>query len=83
VIDLSGMRALDIDADAKTAWAETGITAGEYTSAVGERGRATGLATPARSGSAESLSGWNRLPGPEVRADDRRPASGRGGHRRW
>jgi FAD/FMN-containing dehydrogenase len=43
VIDLSGMRALDIDADAKTAWAETGITAGEYTSAVGERGRATGL----------------------------------------
>jgi FAD/FMN-containing dehydrogenase len=43
VIDLSAMRALDIDADAKTAWVETGITAGEYTSAVGERGRATGL----------------------------------------
>src|SRR5512132_4530835 len=43
VIDLSGMRALDIDADAKTAWVETGITAGEYTNAVGERGRATGL----------------------------------------
>jgi FAD/FMN-containing dehydrogenase len=43
VIDLSGMRALDIDVDANTAWVETGITAGEYTSAVGERGRATGL----------------------------------------
>ncbi len=43
VIDLSGMRALDIDADAKTAWVETGITAGEYTNVVGERGRATGL----------------------------------------
>jgi len=43
VIDLSGMRALDIDVDAKAAWVETGITAGEYTSAVGERGRATGL----------------------------------------
>ena len=43
VIDLSGMRALDIAADAKTAWVETGITAGGYTSAVGERGRATGL----------------------------------------
>ena len=43
VIDLSGMRALDIDADAKTAWVETGITAGEYTNAVGERGRVTGL----------------------------------------
>jgi FAD/FMN-containing dehydrogenase len=43
VIDLSGMRALDIDADAKAAWVQTGITAGEYTSGVGERGRATGL----------------------------------------
>jgi FAD/FMN-containing dehydrogenase len=43
VIDLSDMRALDIDADAKAAWVQTGITAGEYTSAVGERGRATGL----------------------------------------
>ena len=43
VIDLSGMRALDIDADAKTAWVETGSTAGEYTNAVGERGRVTGL----------------------------------------
>jgi FAD/FMN-containing dehydrogenase len=43
VIDLSGMRALDIDADAKTAWVETGITAGEYTRATGERGRVTGL----------------------------------------
>ena len=43
VIDLSGMRALDIAADGKTAWVETGITAGEYTNLVGERGRATGL----------------------------------------
>ena len=43
VIDLSGMRALDIDADAETASVQTGVTAGEYTSAVGERSRATGL----------------------------------------
>jgi FAD/FMN-containing dehydrogenase len=43
VIDLSGMRALEIDADARTAWVETGITAGEYTRATGERGRVTGL----------------------------------------
>jgi FAD/FMN-containing dehydrogenase len=43
VIDLSGMRTLEIDAGAKTARVETGITAGEYTNAVGERGRATGL----------------------------------------
>jgi FAD/FMN-containing dehydrogenase len=43
VIDLSGMRALDIDAEAKTAWVETGMTAAEYTNAAGERGCATGL----------------------------------------
>jgi FAD/FMN-containing dehydrogenase len=43
VIDLSGMRALDIDADGQTATVETGITAGEYTNVVGGRGRATGL----------------------------------------
>jgi FAD/FMN-containing dehydrogenase len=43
VIDLSGMKTIDIDAEAKTAWVETGITAGEYTTATGEHGLATGL----------------------------------------
>jgi FAD/FMN-containing dehydrogenase len=43
VVDLSAMKSLDIDADARTAWVETGITAGEYTVATGERGLATGL----------------------------------------
>jgi FAD/FMN-containing dehydrogenase len=43
VLDLSGMKALDIDADAKTVWVETGITAGEYTDATGEHGLVTGL----------------------------------------
>lgn len=43
VIDLSRMNALDIDADAKTAWVEPGITAGEYTTATGEHGLVTGL----------------------------------------
>ena len=37
------MKALDIDADAKTAWVETGITAGEYTNATGEHGLVTGF----------------------------------------
>lgn len=41
VIDLSGMRALHIDADARTAWAEAGLTAGEYTSAADSQGLAT------------------------------------------
>src|SRR6266496_2490318 len=43
VIDLSGMRSVDIDADAKTAWVETGITAAEYTNATSEHGLVTGL----------------------------------------
>jgi FAD/FMN-containing dehydrogenase len=43
VLDLSGMRALHIDAKRRTAWAETGLTAGEYTAAVGAHGLATGF----------------------------------------
>jgi FAD/FMN-containing dehydrogenase len=43
VIDLSGMKAIDIDPDAKTAWVETGNTAGEYTNATAEHGLITGL----------------------------------------
>ena len=43
VLDLSDMRALQIDAERRTAWAETGLTAGEYTAAAGEHGLATGF----------------------------------------
>jgi FAD/FMN-containing dehydrogenase len=43
VIDLSAMDRVEIDADDGTAWVETGATAGKYTLATGERGRATGL----------------------------------------
>ncbi len=43
VLDLSRMRAIVIDAEESTAWAETGLTAGEYTAATGARGLATGL----------------------------------------
>jgi FAD/FMN-containing dehydrogenase len=42
MLDLSDMKALEIDAERRTAWAQTGLTAGEYTAAVG----AYGLATP-------------------------------------
>src|SRR5215216_1469527 len=41
VLDLSLMRDLEIDVDGRTAWAETGLTAAEYTSAVGAYGLAT------------------------------------------
>ncbi len=43
VIDLSGLKALEIDAESQTASVGTGITAGEYTAATGERGFVTGL----------------------------------------
>jgi FAD/FMN-containing dehydrogenase len=43
VIDLSDMKALERDVGRRTAWAETGLTAGEYTSATGARGLATGF----------------------------------------
>ncbi|NEE00001.1 FAD-binding oxidoreductase [Phytoactinopolyspora halotolerans] len=43
VLDLSGMKGIEIDAEGRTAWAQTGLTAGEYTAAVGEHGLATGF----------------------------------------
>jgi FAD/FMN-containing dehydrogenase len=43
VLDLADMRALEIDAEERTAWAETGLTAGEYTAAAAEHGLATGF----------------------------------------
>jgi FAD/FMN-containing dehydrogenase len=43
VIDLSAMNDLEIAADGETAWAGTGATAGAYTLAAAERGRATGF----------------------------------------
>ncbi len=43
VLDLSDMRALDIDAQHRTAWAHTGLTTGEYTAAAAAHGLATGF----------------------------------------
>jgi len=43
VLDLEDMRALDIDAQGRTAWAQTGLTAGEYTARAGAQGLATGF----------------------------------------
>ncbi|HEX9122902.1 MAG TPA: FAD-binding oxidoreductase [Actinomycetota bacterium] len=43
VLDLADMKALEIDVGARTAWAETGLTAGEYTAATGAHGLATGF----------------------------------------
>ncbi len=43
VLDLCAMKQLDIDVEQRTAWAETGLTAKEYTIAVGAHGLATGF----------------------------------------
>jgi FAD/FMN-containing dehydrogenase len=50
VLDLSAMKALDIDASGRTAWAETGLTAGEYTNIAGTHGLATGFGDTASVG---------------------------------
>jgi FAD/FMN-containing dehydrogenase len=43
VLDLAEMRALDIDVPSRTAWAEAGLTAAEYTAAAAVHGLATGF----------------------------------------
>jgi FAD/FMN-containing dehydrogenase len=43
VLDLAAMNALEIDAEARTAWAQAGLTAGQYTAAAGAYGLATGF----------------------------------------
>src|SRR5205807_1888317 len=43
VLDLKDMHALEIDTATRTAWAETGLTAAEYTAAADKHGLATGF----------------------------------------
>jgi FAD/FMN-containing dehydrogenase len=43
VLDLADMRGLELDPEARTAWAQTGLTAGEYTNAAAAHGLATGF----------------------------------------
>ncbi len=43
VIDLSAMRAVELDASGRTAWVETGATASAYTAVTAAAGRATGF----------------------------------------
>jgi FAD/FMN-containing dehydrogenase len=43
VLDLSDLRALDIDGESRTAWAQTGLTAAEFTNAAGAHGLAIGF----------------------------------------
>ncbi|MET0566133.1 MAG: FAD-binding oxidoreductase [Acidimicrobiia bacterium] len=42
-LDLSAMKAVEVDPEKRTAWAQTGLTAGELTTALGEHGLAVGF----------------------------------------
>jgi FAD/FMN-containing dehydrogenase len=50
VLDLRDLRRLEIDAAQRTAWAQTGLTAGAYTTAVGAHGLATSFGDTASVG---------------------------------
>jgi len=50
VIDLSGMNAVEVDAGSRTAWAQTGVTAGGFTAQTARHGLATGLGDSASVG---------------------------------
>ncbi len=50
VIDLAEMKALEVDVDTRTAWAEPGLTAGEYSVRAGKHGLATGFGDTASVG---------------------------------
>ena len=54
VLDVRDMKTLDIDPDGRTAWAETGLTAGEYSAAAGAHGLATGFGDTGSVGSGAS-----------------------------
>ena len=43
VLDLSEMKELELDVEGRTAWAQTGLTAGEYTAAAATHSLATGF----------------------------------------
>ena len=43
VLDITEMKNLELDVEGRTAWAQTGLTAGEYTAAAGAHGLATGF----------------------------------------
>lgn len=50
VLDFSQMKGLEINVEERTAWAETGLTAGEYTLAAAKYGLATGFGDAASVG---------------------------------
>src|SRR4051794_22765003 len=50
LLDLAAMKGIEVDVAGKTAWAETGLTAGEVTTEVGKHGLAIGFGDTATVG---------------------------------
>jgi FAD/FMN-containing dehydrogenase len=72
VLDLSNMRGLEIDPEGRTAWAQTGLTAGEYSKAAAAHGLATGFGDTGSVGiGGLTLGGRRRVPEPRARTHDR------------
>jgi FAD/FMN-containing dehydrogenase len=61
VLDLKDMKAIDIDVEGRTAWAQTGLTAFEFSWRWERTGLRSGSGTPARwgSGASRSVAGWD------------------------
>ena len=72
LLDLSLMKELEVDAEAGSAWAQTGLTALEYTAGVGERGLVTRPGRHRKRGDRRHHAGRrHRVPRPAVRAHRR------------
>jgi FAD binding domain/Berberine and berberine like len=83
VLDLGNLRALDLDVEGRTAWAETGLTAGEYSTAAGAHGAGDRVRRHRLGRDRRTHPGRrHRVAGPQARPDDRRPAGRRAGDRR-
>ena len=76
VLDLADMRAADVDADARTAWVETGLTAVEVADAAAAHGLAIGFGDTGSVGIGGITLGGGVGYLARVRPHDRRPARG-------
>jgi FAD/FMN-containing dehydrogenase len=82
VLDLKDMRSLDIDVAGRTAWAEAGLTAVEYTQSAGAHDLATGFGDTGSVGIG-AYPGRQVLPRPQTRPDDRQLAGRRSRNGGW
>jgi hypothetical protein len=83
VVDLTQMKGLHIDPERRLAWAQPGLTAGEYTAAAAAHGLATPFGDTGSVGLAGlTLGGWDRLARPQARPHDRQPRVRRARHGR-